>query len=58
MFTTISFLQKLIKGGVGIKAGGGVRKIFKSIKINKRGGAIIRYSRVQKKPLHEIITIT
>ena len=31
MFNIISFFQKLIKGGVGIKArGGGVGKLFKN----------------------------
>ena len=41
--TVISFFQKLIKGGVGITAGG----LENFSKINKRGGGtIIRYSRV------------
>ena len=44
MFTIISFFQKLIKGGVGIRAGG----LENFSKINKRGGTIIRYSRVVK----------
>ena len=44
MFTIISFFQKLIKGGVGIRAGG----LENFSKINKRGGTIIRYSRVAK----------
>ena len=35
MFTIISFFQKLIKGGVGIRAGGGLENFSK---INKRGG--------------------
>ena len=30
MFTIISFCQKLMKGGVGIRAGGGVGKFFKT----------------------------
>ena len=34
MFTIISFFQKLIKGGVGIRAGG----LEDFSKINKRGG--------------------
>ena len=42
MFTIISFFQKLIKGGVGIRAGG--LEIF--LKLISGGGAIIRYSRV------------
>ena len=42
MFTIISFFRKLIKGGVEIRAG--VLENFS--KINKRGGTIIRYSRV------------
>ena len=43
MFTIISFFQKLIKGGVGIRAGG----LENFSKINKRGGGTInRYSRV------------
>ena len=45
MFTIISFFQKLIKGGVGIRAGG----LENFSKINKRGGTIIRYSRVPNK---------
>ena len=36
------FFQKLIKGGVGIRAGG----LENFSKINKLGGTIIRYSRV------------
>ena len=44
MSNIISFFQKLIKGGgVGIRAGGGLENFSK---INKRGGTIIRYSRV------------
>ena len=42
MSNIISFLQKLIKGGVGIRAGG----LENFSKVNKRGGTIIRYSRV------------
>ena len=42
MSNIISFFQKLIKGGVGIRAGG----LENFSKINKRGGTIIRYSRV------------
>ena len=42
IFTIISFFQKLIKGGVGIRAGG----LENFSKINKREGTIIRYSRV------------
>ena len=43
MLTIISFFQKLIKEGVGIRAGG----LENFSKINKRGGGtIIRYSRV------------
>ena len=30
MLTKISFFQKLIKGGVGIRAGGGVGKFFRN----------------------------
>ena len=41
MLTIISFFQKLIKGGVGIRVGVG-----KFSKINKRVGTITRYSRV------------
>ena len=41
MFTIISFFQKLIKGGVGIRAGGGLENFSK---IDKRWGTIIRYS--------------
>ena len=41
MLTIISFFQKLIKGGVGIRAGGW--KIFQKL---ISGGTIIRYSRV------------
>ena len=36
MSNIISFFQKLIKGGVGIRAGGGGLENFS--KINKRGG--------------------
>ena len=36
MFIIISFFQKLIKVGVGIRAGGGGLENFS--KINKRGG--------------------
>ena len=36
MFTIISFFQKLIKGGVGIRAGG----LENFSKINKRGGRL------------------
>ena len=42
MFAIISFFQKLIKRGVGIRAG----ELENFSKINKRGGTIIRYSRV------------
>ena len=42
MSNIISFFQKLIKGGVGIRAGGW--KIFQ--KLISGGGTIIRYSRV------------
>ena len=43
MLTIISFCQKLIKGGAGIRA----RGLENFSKINKRGGGtIIRYSRV------------
>ena len=42
MSNIISNFQKLIKGGVGIRAGG----LENFSKINKRGGTIIRYSRV------------
>ena len=35
MSNIISFYQKLIKGGVGIRAGGGLENFSK---INKRGG--------------------
>ena len=44
MSNIISFFQILIKGGVGIRAGG----LENFSKINKRGGGgtIIRYSRV------------
>ena len=42
MSNIFSFFQKLIKGGVGIRAGGW--KIFQ--KLISWGGAIIRYSRV------------
>ena len=35
MSNIISFFQKLIKGGVGIRAGGGLENFSK---INKRGG--------------------
>ena len=41
MSNIISFFQKLIKGGVGIRAGGW--KIFQKL---ISGGTIIRYSRV------------
>ena len=37
MFTIISFFQKLIKGGAGIRAGGG-GGLENFSKINKRGG--------------------
>ena len=43
MFTIISFFQELMKGGVGIKAGG--CKI--SQKLIRGGETIIRYSRVR-----------
>ena len=43
MSNIISFFQKLIKGGVGIRVGGW--KIFQ--KLISGGGTIIRYSRVQ-----------
>ena len=43
MLTIISFFQKLIKGGVGIRAGGW--KIFQ--KLISGGGAITQYSRVR-----------
>ena len=36
MSNIISFFQKVIKGGVGIRAGGGGLENF--LKINKRGG--------------------
>ena len=48
MSNIISFFQKLIKGGVGIRAGGGLENFSK---INKRGGTIIRYSRVNHNAL-------
>ena len=35
MSSIISFFQKIIKGGVGIRAGGGLENFSK---INKRGG--------------------
>ena len=44
MLTTISFFQKLIKRGAGIRAGG----LENFSKINKQVGTIIRYSRVKK----------
>ena len=44
MLTIISFFQKLIKGGAGIRAGG----LENFSKINKRGGMTIQYSRVHK----------
>ena len=37
MLIIISFFQKLIKGGVGIRAGGGLENFSK---INKRGGRL------------------
>ena len=49
MSNIISFFQNLIKGGVGIAAGG----LENFSKINKRGGTIIRYSRVQRKKTAE-----
>ena len=45
MFTIISIFQKLIKGEVGIRVGGGW-KIFQNL--ISGGGTIIRYSRVEK----------
>ena len=42
MSNIISFFQILIKGGVGIRAGG----LENFSKINKLGGMIIRYLRV------------
>ena len=45
MSNIISNFQKLIKQGVGIRAGG----LENFSKINKRGGTIIRYSRVVTK---------
>ena len=50
MSNIISFFQKLIRGGVGIRAGGGLENFSK---INKRRGTIIRCSRVVK----EFLTI-
>ena len=46
MSNIISFFQKLIKGRVGIRAGG-LENFSKTI---KRGGTIIRYSRVMCLP--------
>ena len=45
MSNIISFFPKINKTGVGIRAGGGLENFSK---INKRGGTIIRYSRVHK----------
>ena len=42
MSSIISFFQKIIKGGLELERGG----VGKFSKINKRGGTIIRYSRV------------
>ena len=43
MSNIISFFQKLIKGGVGIRAGGGLENFSK---INKRGGGRLFGTRV------------
>ena len=43
MSNIISFFQKVIKGGGGWNKSGGLENFSK---INKRGGTIIRYSRV------------